>query len=246
MRPAWTPLRSNFVTGRSSQRGTTPPVSDGFGVEHRLHLLGVVDPVGGEPPPGTGCQACGREGREPGVDQTPLVVTGLRPGVGEERPELGQTVRRDVRLDHPDRVDRAEAHVAGPGRRHLGQGRGDARPPDLQGQHVVRRARGRQHPRRLPHARPDLDDQRRLPAEPVGQPEAGTVHCLVRDHPGFVVGVPGLLLVRGEAVATPGVAQHLADPAAVLGEAMVRTCGWGRSVRGHGHILARAAARSPG
>ena len=207
-----------------------------LGVEHVHHLLGVVGPVGGQPPHGTGLEPCGRQRRERRRDQTALVMLLLVPRVGEERPQLGQPTRREQVLHRPHGVHGAEPHVGRTRLGHAPEGVGDAGPPDLEGQHVVRRPRGRECRRRLADPRADLHDHRRLASEPVRPAEARPVDRLVGDHPALVVGDPRLLLARGEAVAAAGVGEHLPHPAAVVGEPLV----------GARRALRHPAARRPG
>ena len=207
-RSASTPLRSNLVTGRSAQRSTTPAVEPRLGVEHRAasaRRSRAQSVASRQTPPGS--QPRGGQRGERRRHQPPLVVPLLGPRVGEERPELGQVARAEEVLQAPDRVDREQPHVLGA---RLGeQPPGCAATPGRHtssATHVVRRARGRQRRRRLADARPDLHDERRLAAEPRRPAEPGLVDGLVGDHPGTVVGVPGLLLRGGEPAAATRVA----------------------------------------
>ena len=117
---------------------------------------------------------------------------------------------------------------------------GDAGCPDLERQHVARQPLRRQCGRRLADPGADLHDQGGLAAEPVGPAEARLVDGLVRDHPALVVSVPGLLLARGEATASPRVREHLAHRATVRGQPVVRAGGPG----GHDLILPAARIRT--
>ena len=216
------PLRSNFVTGRSAH---TPALESGLGVERRDHVLGVRRPVGRQAPDTAGSQPRGHQRGEVGLDETTLVVARLGPRVGEEGPQLLEPAGCHQVLQGPDGVDRAEPDVLGACGGDLGERGGHAGAPDLQGEHVVLRPRGGQDAGRLPHAAPDLHDQRGGASEPLGEVEAGLVDVLVRDHPARGVGVPGLLLGRGEPAAPAGVAQHLTHATAVLGELLVRPRG---------------------
>ena len=172
-----------------------------------------------------GRQPADREPGERRVDQPPLAVPGLGPRVREERPQLGQPSWGDEVLERPDRVDTDQAHVVGADLGQPPQRVGHPGPPDLEGQHVVRRPAGGQRGGGLADARADLHDQRRLPAEPPREREPRLVDGRVRDHPLLVVGRPRRGLVRGEAVAAAGVAEHLPHPAAVLGQLVVRAGG---------------------
>ena len=60
----------------------------GMVVEQRPDRLGVVRPVGGQPPARPVLEPGGDQVGERGLDQPALVVPGLGPRVGEERPQL--------------------------------------------------------------------------------------------------------------------------------------------------------------
>ena len=229
VRPASRPLRSNRVSGRSAQRGDHPAGQRRLGVEHLLHLGGVVRPVGGQPPECTRHQPRRDHGGEPGVDEPALVVARLRPGVGEEGPQLGEAAFGHQVLERPHRVDAAQPHVLGTGVGEPPQRVRDAGPPDLEREYVVVRPGRGEDRGRFADPRPDFDDQRGQLVSPSAEPrrerEARLVDGLVGDHPSLVVGRPGRGLGRCEAAAATRVAQHLPHPAPVLGEPVVRPGG---------------------
>ena len=177
-RPTASPLRSNFVTGRSAHRGTGPPSSQRFGVQHLAHLLGVVGPVGREPPLPPGPQPGRRERGEVRADQSPLVVPLLRPGVGEERPQLrervgGHQVRAAPTPRRPSRTGRWSRRPPPPrpGRR---------RPPVATPRGRARR--GRAAPRRAHRWPPPRPGRSPRSAAPRGR-TSGTVRTPDRRPP---------------------------------------------------------------
>ena len=222
-RPAAMPLRSNFVTGRSAQRSTTPPVEQRLGVEHLDHLLGVVGPVGRQPPLGAGRQPARGQAREAGRDQPALVVPRLVPRVGEEDPEAGQAVRarRGARATRRRRRS-ASARWSGPAAPI--RPRVSATP----GRHTSnattswsgRAAASSTVDSPMPEPISTISGASR-PKQP-GEREARLVDRLVGQPPPLGVRRPGLLLARGEPAAPSGVGQHLAHPPAVVGQLVVR------------------------
>ncbi|GIX31618.1 MAG: hypothetical protein KatS3mg124_2090 [Porticoccaceae bacterium] len=87
--PRASPRRSNLVAGRWGGRSAKPPEGARLtrplrGREHRQHVVGVLLPVGGQVEHTARCEAVAHQGDEGGLDQTPLVVPLLGPGIGKE------------------------------------------------------------------------------------------------------------------------------------------------------------------
>ncbi len=202
VRPASSPCCSKRLTGRPSSRGAHPPcpfppspfppcpfppcpfpcvpvpapvhvAQARLGVQHRPHLLGIVRPVRGQVPVCADPEPGGGQGGEVGVQQSPLVVPGLVPGIGKEGPELVHTplgeqnaqTRRRVSLDQADVVD-ALGHQSG-------EDGGDGGLVDLEGEHVRLGPGGGHGDQGLAGARADFDDQRCRPAEGGRQVDRG-------------------------------------------------------------------------
>ena len=178
----------------------------------------------------------------------PLLV----PRVGEERPQLGHAARRraGARATTPRRREQNRTLVA-PASATRRRPVGDARAPHLQRQHVVRRAGGGERGGGLTDAGADLDDQRRLAAEPATPARSRVGRRPRRGSPTpSWWRLPGLGLARGEPAAAAGVGQHLAHPPAVLGQLVVAG---GRGARGSGigtvilpPVSPRTMQRGPG
>ena len=224
-RPTARPLRSNFVTGRSAQRSTTPPVEPGLGVEHLAHLpaYAAQSVASRHRPPGRAELATSGERR-----RTPAGACGAASwATGRGRTSRARPRSRPEQvLQRPDRVDAEQTARCGPGvgqqaraspRRPGATPPGPARPP---------RAGGGQRGGRLPHAGADLHDQRRLAAEPRRQREPGLVDRLVGDHPARWCASQPACCSRREPAPAAGVGQHLPDPAAVLGTSASRRAAW--------------------
>ena len=110
------------------------------------------------------------------------MVAGLVPGVGEERPELGQPALGHQVLQRPDRVDGGHPDVGEAGLAEAADAVGDARAPDLDAEDVGLGPGGGQRDGRLADPAADLDGQRALGVvEAGGQVEVLAVDVLVGD-----------------------------------------------------------------
>ena len=144
------------------------PCQQRLGVEHGAHLLGVVRPVGGQPPHArpeparvaasvrerrrAPAGACGAASWATGRGRTSR-ARAIAPGANRCRIDHTASTEISRTLSTPACSSRHSVSAT-PGRQTSKR------------QHVVRRARGRQRDGGLAHARADLDDQRRLAAEP--------------------------------------------------------------------------------
>ncbi len=192
-----------------------------FRVQHIDHLLGVRPPVGGQPPPRPAHQARRGDCGERGIDQPAAVVALLGPGVGEEGPQLADALRREQVRERPHRVDADQADVVDLLLLQGQEGLGHARAPHLEREHVELGPADGQRCRRLADARPDLDHQRGLPTETLRPGEVGVVDGLVGDPPLPGPALPDTRLGVGQPAPAAAVGEHLADPAAVRGDAGV-------------------------
>src|SRR5947208_10789556 len=90
-------LRSAGITGSGvAQRR--------LGGEHLQHLPGVFLPVGAGMHAGAALHSRGKQRDEGRLDEAPLVMALLRPGVGKEQVHAVQRLRGDHLLHHLDRV----------------------------------------------------------------------------------------------------------------------------------------------
>ncbi len=82
-----------------------------LGGEHLQHLPGVFLPIGAGMHAGAGLHPRGEQRNERRLDEAPLVMALLRPGVGKEYVHAVQSVRGDHVLHHLDRVVLDDAQV---------------------------------------------------------------------------------------------------------------------------------------
>ena len=236
-RPAAMPLRSNLVTGRSAQRSTDPAARAAARRRGPRPSARRSRPSRSPAATRRRARAAARPGSRSRRDQAALVVPRLVPGVGEEDPEPGQAAGVDQVLERPDGVDAQHPHVGQARRRR--SGRGCRRRPDATPRTPRRRGRA------ASAASSTVDSPMPEPISTIsgasrpnmpGQREAGLVDRLVGQPPPLGVRRPGLLLARREPAAPPGVRQHLAHPAAVVGQLVVRA-GRSDAFVVHGHYL---------
>ena len=173
-RPAVRPRCSYLVSGRQAGRSTTPPHSSRVVVADSLHLQRVVDVVGRQVQAATRAEAMDELGHDIGSDQAAMTLAVLRPRVGEPDAHLverrgrqsGQEVEH-VTVDHPHvgqrRSDGRLEHGRQPGGVHLDAD--DA---------LVRTGTG-QVDQRLPGAEADVEHERTVGAEHVGQAQGWPV-----------------------------------------------------------------------
>ena len=192
-RPAARPLRSNLVTGPLLPPRHHSARQQRLGVEHLDHLLGVVGPVGGQPPHPPGARREAARAANDGVTRRRLWCFFLCHGSGKNVHSSASSPGPSGAPSTTPRRREQNRTLVAPALGHPPQRVGDAGPPDLEGQHVVRRPGRRQGGRRLADARADLHDRSAPRARTSRrQPEARLVDRLVGDHPRLVVGVPRL------------------------------------------------------
>ncbi len=187
------------------------------GIEDFSHRLSVIGPIGGQPPDTVGGESGGDQFGELGADQASLVVAGLVPRIGEERPQLTDRALVEDRGQCLGTVGHHQPDIAELVAGQLAQGRGHRRGEDLEGNQVrVGMSQGALGDRRT-GARADLDDQRGAAAERGRPVDVGVVgHRGLPltggqlDHPLVVMGVPGLLLGGIHSRAAPDVADDIA------------------------------------
>ena len=192
--------------------------------QHFEHLERVRLPVGGEAQHAAVRQARGGERGERRLDEAPLVVALLGPGIGEQDQELVEEAARDLLLEHLDRVVADEAHVAERRLLQPEQQPADTRAVHLDADEVALRVRRGERQQVLAVAEADLQGARRLAAE-----QGPGAERLRRElHPVFRPQLPECaFLGLGDA---PGAGHEGADGAGMLGLAHARL------------ILARLAA----
>src|SRR5262245_27671397 len=105
LRPPLRPLDAAARTGAIDQARR--------GIEHVPHLLGIVLPIGGEVQAAARCEFGHDQVRELGLDQAPLVVALLVPGVGEVDTDLVERAVGDLVAQHFHGVVVIQANVAG-------------------------------------------------------------------------------------------------------------------------------------
>jgi len=138
-----------------------------LGVEHCLHRVGIVFPIGGEAKTPAWPQSAHEHRDEPGFDQAPLVVSLLRPGIREIDHGQGERARGQDRVDQVPRVAFEDPDVGGAG---PPQGRHqctDARPIDLGADAVHLRMGTGIGEQAMTHPESDFEHQRRSAAEGV-------------------------------------------------------------------------------
>ena len=105
--PRRRPRLSNLVSGRAAGRTAKPPCGfsrAGHGRQRGEDVLGVLLPVRGGVEVTPGRQAGGEQLREGGLQEAPLVVALLGPGVRKEHVDAGQAPRREHLADDFDSV----------------------------------------------------------------------------------------------------------------------------------------------
>ncbi len=181
-----------------------------FGREDREHFLRVWGPIGCEVHLATAFEALGQQTDERRLNQSPLVMSLLRPGIGKKHENFIETRRRQMALkyfhgvmaDHPDIPQRKLLQAE--------QNPTDARTMDLDAQKIPLRVRCSECEQVLAIAEPDLDGTGGRPTE----------HLVEIDQPVRLNAVFGpqrlerSLLRRGNA---PGPRDEGADRARVLG-----------------------------
>src|SRR6267378_3316167 len=146
----------------------------------REHLERVRLPVRGEAQHAAVREAAHRQVDERTLDQTPLVVALLRPGIRKQHQDLVHAVRGDLPLEDLDRVVTDDAHVREPPLLEPEQQPADPGAMDLDTQEIPPGMRGRERQQVLAVAEADLDGARgvapeqRLGLEPLG-PERDAV-----------------------------------------------------------------------
>src|SRR5690606_18901401 len=102
--PSFRPRASKWVWRRHSGRGRLPRGPARLGDENVAHMFGVGVPVGGQVQQTARMKALVQQVHEERLDQPPLVVPILVPGVGEVHAHLVQRGGRDLLAQHLDGV----------------------------------------------------------------------------------------------------------------------------------------------
>src|ERR1700719_4556279 len=130
--------------GRARDKGTVggEGAQAGDRGERLEHLQSVGLPVGGQAQHAAGDEAAGEQVRERVLDEAALVVTLLRPGVGEEDEDLLQPLRGDLLPEHLDRIVTDGPHVRERARLEAEQYPPDPRAMHLDAQEILARISG--------------------------------------------------------------------------------------------------------
>src|SRR5690606_32299921 len=218
---------------RDGAAGAGPVAQAGFGIEHVPHVPGIGLPVGGQVQQAARAQAPAQQVHEGRLEQPPLVVSLLVPGVGEVDAHLIQRAGRDLLAQHLDRVMLVDTQVAQAGGRGGVEQPADAGAMHLDADEIARRLVLAGVQQLLAVAEADLDHARGLAAE---HGVEITWLAAVVQAVGGPVQFEGALLGFG----LPALAQDEAADRAVPGEVLA-----GVLVAGVAHVRGRAHRKCP-
>jgi len=134
-------------------------------LQYRLHLRGVVGPVGRGVQHAAGGQLARHERRVLRLHQAPLVMALLRPRIGQEEMDRREAVIADHVREHLERVVPQHAQICQRLALDRIQQAADARSVHLDGDEIRFRMRLGDGERGFAHARADLEHQRRRAPE---------------------------------------------------------------------------------
>ena len=222
-RPTASPLRSNLVTGRSAQRSTGhPPAAARRRAPSASGRRSPAQSVASRHiRPGRSREAA--SAANSGVDQPALVVarawaTGRGRTSRAPRPRRARTGARGTtrRRRESSRTFAAPASASRPSVCATPGRHTSSATMSYDGRCAASTAVASPTPEPISTISGAVTTEHLAPAE------RRVVDRLVGDHPVAVVGVPRLLLRRGEPPAAPGVAEHLPHPPPVLGVPLPR------------------------
>jgi hypothetical protein len=193
-------------------------------IQYVAHVARIVLPVRGKPPDCAASHSGRHKIGEAGVEQPPLVMPRLVPGVGEEQPHLIHRVRLNKVSQSCDGVPFHNPHIADLGSGELSQHAGNGRLVDLEGQYVRGWPGLRHRNQRITCTRSDFDDQRRGAAKGSVKIKHSSrfdrrtgIGPRNRQHEPVVVPLPGPPLLRTHSRATANEGGDLPPDLAAVG-----------------------------